>query len=473
MISIMRDTLKAANNTKPTNDEPSCLLSLITLTIPVWTFITFYLLLLLIHYLRHIQFINLYDRCTPSTAHFRYDFHLVFGKYTANYNRHESHIILDLLDNQLISTMTIQVPGSTIFNDSQVYMYEHVRKNLRSIKFSIYRRHPIKDVRCIRVAHSCNNLDSRLFIYGVNLYDSHGENKFFPITSVVKYRGTQWALNTTFEPKQDIDFTKLGCDIYDPFSISSQPTYMEFLVVIFFVWCSVFALSHVLRSTSVTLHALILSSVVGIVVAAIVFVYMRFIKTHTVDLHYETTCWKWIRSCSLVSLVLLSFGFWATSLRWLDDCETSSWMWPVSCVSAAIVLSLILLLVFYILRRRRKSTDTALLNESDSNLMKTNSKANIEFIREDAGSLFSSNPPAQNNTPLATVAQKKVNSKSKKTTGSQGSVATKASTSTGKKTTSKKKPLNNNEETLENAFANSEGGTYMKTKNRNSISQYV
>lgn len=440
---------------------------ILTLTIPLWTFVTIYLLLALIKYLRKIQYFKLYDRCTQKNAHFRYEFHVIIGKHTPNYNMFDSHIIIDLLDNQLVSTMTVQVPGSTIFNDNQAFLYNHSRPNLRCTAFTIFRKHPIKDVRCIRVAHSCSNQDSRLFIYGVNLYDvTNSENKFFPITSVVKYRGTHWALNTTFEPKVDGNFSKLGCNCYDPFGVSNWPTYPEILVFIFHLWASVFYFGHLITTDSImnslALHVLTIIFITGTSATVVAVVYLRFIKCHIVDQHYETSGWSFLAHVIVGFFLGLSIGFWSSAMRQTEACRDSSLSWITSSVISASTLTLIVLIIHFFTRRRKISIDNAILEESDSNLMKTNSRPNIEFAREDNSGFFQRN---QQFPQLQQVPRKNMQ------TGNSANIA---KVSTSKRTSSKRRSDRTREkkdETMEGAFESD--SKYIKTKNRNSISQYV
>lgn len=490
----------SSNNTTPSNtcsgDDKSTAyeLVLITLTLPLWSYVTLSLLLLLIHYLRSVQYTTIYDKCNSKNAHFRYDFHIIVGRYTLNYGKFDSHLIVDLLDNQLVPTMTVQLPGATVFNDNQVLTYRRTRNNLRCVNFSIYRRHPIKDVRCIRVAHNCNNPDSRIFIYGINLHDkTNAENKFFPILSVVKYRGTQWALNTHFEPKNDTNFKKLGCDCHDPFSFTSWPTYAEIILIIFYIWSACLCFGYLIPVeaiiSSVTLHALTVSFIAGTSAVVIALVYLRMIKNHVIDKHYDSSIWMLLQVFVFCLIMVLSFAFWSLSTGQLNSCKSQSIDWIKSCVSSASILTIIFLVIYFLFRLRRRKQDRVALVESDSILLKTNSRPNLEFVGEQNSftNFFQRNPtpnPQQHSEGRKSTPGQKSN-QTKGTTGSAGSTSTKASAGTvqtkrspslNKKKSNTPKASNNKddkkEETLDNAFAYS-SGVYMKTKNRNSISQYV
>lgn len=451
--------------------ETSFELVIFALTIPLWTFITINLILFLIHYLRYLQYFRLYDRCTRKNAHFRYDFRLVVGKYSSNYARYDSHLIVDLLDNSLISNMTIQVPGTTIFNDNFIFTYSRSRGELRTVTFSIYKKHPIKDVKSIRIAHSCSNQDSRLFVFGLNLYDvSNSENKFFPITSIVKNRATQWALNTSFEAKNEFNFTKLGCETYDPFGISAWPTYMELVVIIFFIWCSTFFFGYIITvssfSSNIPLHALTISSITAGFVALIGFLYLRFIKAHIIDEHYEAGFWLLTKTLTIAAIILTSVLFWSFALGQVNECKKASEDWLISSVSSGTLLTVLLIIIFLITRFRRMRLDKVALDESENNLMKTNSLPNIEFLPDENKA-----PAPQPNQPVKkSIASRK---SFKTSSGSKhGSGSKKPPNKRNITEDRANKNRNNNEETLDNAFMNSDG-SYIKTKNRNSISQYV
>lgn len=459
------------SNSSCSQDDTSFKSVILTLTIPLWTFITLNLLIFIIHYLRSLQYFKLYDKCTKKNAHFRYDFQLVVGKYSLNYNCTESHIIIDLLDNQLISVMTIQVPGSTIFNDNSVFMYSHSRHNMRSVSFTIYRKHPIKDVKSIRIAHSCNNPESRLMIHGANCYDAtNGENKFFPITSIVKYRGTQWALNTTFEAKSDTSFSKFGCGIHDPFGITIWPTYFELVYFIFFIWCSVFFFGYLIPVTnfnSIPLHALVVSAIsVGLLVISSV-VHFRLIKHHIMDQHYEPGPWFLMKIVSMITLLLTSLIFWSISLLQMSECNDLSKDWMQSTLLSSFLLSMVVIAVYLVLRWTKKASDQASLDECESLLMKTNSIANMQFVSEET-----KGPSTQPLNATRKSASKSLNIPLKMIPRAKSGSKKSNNIKKNKVIDKKQNKANNFIDDLDNPSLNSET-TYMKTKNRNSISQYV
>lgn len=429
---------------------------MLTLTLPLWTFIMFYLLIMLIHHLRRIQHFELYDKCTVKNAHFRYDFHILVGKHSINYNRFDSRLIVDLLDNQLISTMTIQVPGLTIFSDEHKFISKHPRSNLRSISFTIYRRSPIKDVHCVRVAHSCSNPDSRIVVYGVDLYDAtNGENKFFPITSLVKYRGTQWALVTTFEAKNDLSFQKLGTDTSDPFGYSIWPTYVELLTILLYIWCATFCFGHLIPVKeilqSVPLHSVAILFITGCSAVVISFVYLKLIKTHITDEHFDSIWWMMLKYFTIALVMAISFSLWFLSIRQSEKCLRDSMNWIISTLCCSTSLTLIFLVANYILKRKKMSSNQSLLDETNASLMRTNSKPSLEFVND------------------TQIQQRK--SRSDKTHTLKTS--SKAKTSSKKKTDeqNRHRDKRDDDETLDNAHGT--GSKYIKTKNRNSISQYV
>lgn len=464
-------------------------LAIITLTLPIWTFVTFYFLIFLIYYLRRIQYFKLFDKCLPRNAHFRYDFQMVIGKHSINYNKLESMIILDLLDSQLVSNMTIQIPGSTIYNEDQVFTYKHHKPNLRSVLFSIHRRLPIKDVKCIRLAHNCSQIDSRIYIYAVDFYDAtNSERKFFPVTSVIKYRGTQWALQTTFEPRNDVNFRKLGISCSsDLFSYSYWPSALEVLIIIFYMWGSMFCFGNLIGVKelldSTSLHATTISFLTASSVAVICFVYLYFIKSHLVDNHYDSLCFEVSQWIVLTTIVVVSTGFWILAFSQKDKCLKDTKEWVLSSVVSGVLLTIILLIIHLVFKSRRNTKEIHLFQETDATLSRTNSKTSLEFIDEPTTSWTSCCRSSEVDTNQLRAIKLDHGTKMLKNTTASTTQSIKAPTQSAKTTqgTSLKNGLKEvtgaktidssgrrEEETLDNAY-----GKYIKTKNRNSISQYV
>lgn len=445
-------------------------IALYTLTLPLWTLVVLYLLLMIIHHIRNRQHYYLFDRCNPKNAHFRYDFHIVVGKHTLNWMRYESMLIIDLLDTQLISTMTIQIPGGTIFNDHSVFMHNHCRRNLRFVNFTIYRRAPIKDVKAIRVAHTCSNPDSRLFVYGVDLYDAiNGETKFFPLNSLVKYRGTHWALNTTFEPKSELNFRKIGCDRIDPFGVSSWPSYVEIATMLAYIWSASLFFGYLIPvkniSHSVPLHALAIIFIVGSSAALISAVYLYFIKRHTTDYHYESNWWQLLKILTIFLLNAVAVVFWMTAAHQLEKCENEIQAWALSCVVAASILTLIMIFSYLIARKRKSSRDHVALVGQDATMMKTSSKQNLEFTQDTLFGTYQTKAQARSSQSKRTEATK--------TDEKAGKQQVKKK-SEGRQRVENNQNNDDNDDNLETAFAVSpHNSKYLKTKNRNSISQYV
>ena len=84
----------------------------IVMTLPLWLVTSLAALILLIHYLRKIQYCTLYDKCAVKNAHFAYDFQVILGKSSITYTERDSTLIVDLLDVNLVSLMTIQIPAA-------------------------------------------------------------------------------------------------------------------------------------------------------------------------------------------------------------------------------------------------------------------------------------------------------------------------------------------------------------------------
>lgn len=462
-------------------------LVMIAMTLPLWTFMTIYIILLLIHWARRRQYFCLYDKCTSRNAHFKYDFHLICGKHSINYNRNE-FIILDLLDNYTISTMSIQIPGSTVFNQTQMFMYRHSRPHLRCVQFTIYRRHPIKDVKCIRIAHSCSNPDSRLYIYGLDLHDdTNNEDKFFPIMSVVKYRGTQWALATTFEPKQETDFKKLGVECHDPFGYSNWPIYLELLTILLYIWCSSFCFGHLISigsiSASLPLHTLTILFIVATSTAVLSAIYLRFVKIHIVNGHYDSYGWYAVAVLYMLTVVAVSSGFWRLALNQSSECRSDSYQWLISTGACAIISTMLLLFTWWIASCRRSSQDHSALLETDANLIKTNSKEGIQFVNDPTQNICASfltqqeTSSARRTLDVARLVPNKVvvGKNAFKSTDRKTPKASASGSQTKKKTDDRAQEVvakkTEDNETLDTAF--NQGSKHMRVKNRNSISQYV
>lgn len=481
-VAAIMPHIRGTGSYRASNSTDSFELVMITLTLPLWTFITLYVLLMLIHHLRQLQYFNLYDKCTSRNAHFRYDFHIVCGRHSHNYNTNES-VILDLLDNHTVPTMSIQVPGPTVFNDHQIFMYRHSRANLRCIQFTVYRRHPIKDVKSIRIAHSCANPDSRLYIYGVDLHDeTNSESRFFPITTVVKYRGTQWALATTFEPKADVNFKKMGVDCHDPFGTTSWPTYSELVTILLYIWCSSFCFGHLIKvkdiADSVPLHALTIVFIVATSAAVLSAIYLRVIKVHIVNGHYDTNWWYFIQRIYFLMVIIVSLTFWSLALRQSNESRRKSLEWLLSTGASSIILTLILVLTWLLCSCRRCSNDLLAENETNAILLKTNSKEGIQFVNDPVQGLCASLRTTQESsssrrdhlrsaatkTTAAKNVMKSIDRKATKTTSAGGKQNKRTDEQAGVKKTE-------DNETLDTAFGH--GSKHMRVKNRNSISQYV
>lgn len=464
IVSDVSYTAEDRQNSRCFNDGSAFELVVLTLTLPPWTFLVAYLLLLLVHYLKSIQYFKLYDKCTPSNAHFKYDFKVVVGKQSTNYSRFDSSLIIDLLDNQQVSILTIQVPGSTLFHENQAFAYRFSRQPLRSASFSIYRKHPIRDVRTIRVAHSCHETDSRLVVYGLSMYDStNKEVKFFPVNSVVKYRGTHWALNTTFEARNDTSFQKLGCEIFDPLQESRMPTCIELVTIAFYIWCSALFFAHWIKEehtgSMIALHIVTIFAICGLTAATICVAYMMLIKTRINDRFFESNIWFFVKTIVLTLIFAASCTLLGMTYRQVQQCQQQSTRWAVSSLTVATILTIILMIVYTVFAWRKCKHDKGLLVETETNVMKTNSKQNIEFVEESNHFLYAN--------PQNIIVKRN----QKKTPGSASSKAGNSHQKRQRRGSKNSTPKNSNQETLDNAGMTD--SAYMKTKNRNSISQYV
>lgn len=438
-------------------------LVLIIITFPLWTFFTVATIILLIHYVRGLQHTKLYDKCTERNALFIYHFHIVVGRHSVNYNASDAVLFIDLLDHASVSSVTIQINGYSIYGPQAPFTYKHSRSGLNCVRFSLYRRHPIKDVRSIRAAHNCSNHESRLFVYGMNMFDNTSkENKFFPITTLVKHRTTNWALNTTFEHKSDQNFQTLGAQCHDPFAVSTWPTYMEVFIVLLFVCATSAFLAASISFTgaleSVTLHAFVIICLVGPVAAFLVFVYERFIKINVVDEHYATCLWATIKNFYVIIVLILSLTFYVFVAVQIEHCGQPALDWSKSTGWASAILAAGLIALYMWLQKKRIAREELTLQENDTALMKTNSRPQIEFNDDGPKGM-----DIMRASPLTTARKGTTNSSNKSLGKKIHKVASKEKR--GKVESAK------DDDGTDKPFA--DGSYYMRTKNRNSISQYV
>lgn len=503
-------------------------LVILVLTLPLWTLATIYLLLLLIIYLKSLLYFKFYDRCDKSTWHFRYDIELIVGKESHNFIRNDSGIIFDLLDNHQVSIMTIQVPNSTVFRDNQLLSLCKwaCSPRLKKVSFSVFRKGPLKEIKAIRVAHSSSDQEARLLIYGLKFHDvTNNEVRFFPINSIVRHRSTQWALNTSFELNNNIDFGKMGADIYDPFYHSTWPTYFELLMLLFFIWSSVFFFAYVISTSSFgawELHSLVVftcsfSSASFIGLTYLLLIKQRAQRDNTMQLDnnninninhssWSAMVWPIIGFVYKVCIILLSFGFVMHSLGQRNLTDTNTILWIKSSLAAGLVLSFIIILIYIICRFVKIHRDRRLLSTRDDDLMKTNSKPNLfdptlapkkvlgnTFMFKQVGSLpvQTTKKPSKDGSKGSTSEQNKDNSpnaKAKRTRSDQQRLHhhhhQKRSRSQQKKSNQDKNDVNDNDKkgptpVKSGSQDNLETGNpmsdnmYIKTKNRNSISQYI
>lgn len=259
------------------------------------------------------------------------------------------------------------------------------------------------------------------------------------------------------------NFKKPSFVWYDPSSISNWPTYTEILLIIFYLWCAALCFGYLIPVkallSSVTLHAFTVSFISWTSAVVISFVYLRLIKYHIVDQHYKSNFWRLVQGFMFCLIMVLSFGFWSLSTGQLNACRKQSIEWLISCVSSGAILTAILFITYFFFKYRKQRQDEAALNEGDANLMRTN-----DHLRQQ---------PADKRDPMAHKSNQ-----TKAGAGSSGSGPRKSAPH-GKKKPSESKEKGTNKEkkdrtddTLDNGYVNS-SGVYIKTKNRNSISQYI
>lgn len=304
------------------------------------------------------------------------------------------------------------------------------------------------------------------------------------MNSLIKYRGTQWALLTTFEPKNETSFSKMGVDCYDPFGYSFWPTYFEMLTIIFYIWCATFCFGHLISVTeigaNVTLHIVVIAFIVASTAAAICFVYLYLVKRHLVDQHYDSVWWLLLQDLVILFVIALSVGLWYLATKQTQKCKSAALDWLVSTLTCATILTLFFIFVYLILWFRKQKNDRINFAETDSALAKTSSKQNLEFSMDPMPSLWCGRTSAPPPAPIQATNSKRAGSKlGKNPTGKSGTRTSQTKPPPSNSKTQKVqqyKTAETNaptapEETLDNPFG--QETKYIKTKNRNSISQYV
>lgn len=454
-------------------------LVILTITLPIWTIVTIYLLILLILYLRSLQYFKYYDKCTPKKAHFTYDFQMVTGKHSSNFNPTDAAVIVDLLDNQSVSMMTIQIPCSTVYMERDFDICCNSMKRLRRVQFTIYRKHPLKEIKSIRIAHSSSNEpDSRLLIYGLQINDStNKEMKFFPITSVVKYRGTHWALNTSFEMSPDSSFSQIGADVYDPYEHPSWPTYQELLYLIFYIWSSVLFFTYLIPPTFIggkpIYQALVVLLATGLSAAIIGFVYLKTVKSNTLNQDPKLPVWLGISYVYISVMLVLCVAFCVVSFKatFMPDDQIKTW--AINATAVSIILTATFVVIFFVGLKMKSLQNSGSLLETDSMLMKTNSKSGLEFVDQLQPIPAPTKPQPttqQVSNPNPSTTLKKVVIKAPKTNSTKSLKQKKKGSDAKLKKDDAPAKQRPNDDAIDEKPSE---GMYIRTKNRNSISQYV
>lgn len=443
-------------------------LVLLTITLPLWSIGTIYLLILLICYLRSILYFRFYDKCTNKNAHFRYDFTAIFGKYSNNFNPVDANVMIDLLDNQSISVMTIQVPVSTILSDKDAYLCRRSTAHLQRVVFSVYRKNPLKEVKSIRVAHSSPESDAKIIIYGLQIKDSaNKETKFFPITSVVRHRGSHWALNTTFESKIDTGFNKMGVDQYDMFEHAVWPTSQEIVYLLLYIWSSVFFFAYLISIETVgsqVTHGVTIFITSCVTAFIIGFVYLKIIKPNANDSTPESNTWQYISLFYIDLIVIISVVFcvFASKISQYRD----PYHWIINTTVVSLTLTSLIILIFVIALNLRSIKNRSVLRETDAGLMKAGSGLAADFVDTPNNPAPKAIPQPLDQNSANSQSAKKAITKSIKTSSAKGSRNKKKSPMK----TKREKKAAIEDDAID---SNKSEGMYIKTKNRNSISQYV
>lgn len=258
------------------------------------------------------------------------------------------------------------------------------------------------------------------------------------------------------------NFKKPGCVCYDPFSVTNWPTYTEILLIVFYLWCAALCFGYLIPIkallSSVTLHAFTISFIAGTSAVVISFVYLRLIKYHIVDQQYKSNFWRLVQGFAFCLIMVLSFAFWSLATGQLHVCRKQSIDWLISCVSSGAILTAILFLTYFFFKYRKHRQEVAALIEGDATSMKTNDRARQQTVdKKDPVANKSNQSKAVGVSP---------------TTAKRSGPQNKKKASESKEKGGNKEKKEKNDDTLDNGYVNS-SGVYMKTKNRNSISQYV
>lgn len=499
-------------------------LVILTLTLPLWTIFTFHLLLLLIIYLRCIKYFNYYDKCNRLNAHFAYDIELVVGRESNNFCINDSLLIFDLLDNHAVSVITIQVASSSVFLESEVLSSFSCasNENLRKICFTIYRKQPFKEIKSIRAAHTCNAEDSRLYIYGLRIHDRTNKDvKFFPITSIVRNRSTQWALNTTFEADSGSSFAKMGAELHDPYEHSTWPTYIEILNLLFVTWSFVFYMAYLMPISLLgqwLVHSLVVYVIGALGIIVISLIYLLAIKANTYNQNnVNGKLPGYISNGFKLLIICLSLTFGVLTLKSEQFVsENEAFEWIASSILANSSLTITIIIIYISARIINIRQCNKLLRIRDNELARTNSKPDLftGFVNVNRARAILAlkakqdqhlqQKQASSQQITTTITGRMTKSSSKQQSGSkqqqypiksprrkhshhnqqqqqqQGNSSSKGKSTTA--TTSaamkvQKNAANFNEpieskDNLDNDKPSADN-LYIKTKNRNSISQYV
>jgi len=217
---------------------------------------------------------------------------------------------------------------------------------------------------------------------------------------------------------------------------------------------------------------------VAVTAIIICFVHLFFIKSHIVDLHYDSCFCESLEWLDIILVTLVSAALWTLTAYRVSKCWEASRYWVTGTTIVAVSLSVMVLLIDVIFQTVKHYADRRSLEETDAALAKTNSKSQLEFLDEPQPTGFlccgGTTRPVRTNLPPASAEPPKTGKTSKST-----SSAAKAAPSPGKPTTGgsrSKEPANKPKETTgtkKDDDSEAAHGRYIKTRNRNSISQYV
>lgn len=499
----------------PSSPQPSCEnafeIAYNVLYLPIWTFGFGLFFIVFARYLKNKLMFTYYDNCNKRNAHFKYFIEVMVGPHTRSYQQKETSLILDFFDNSMSNIMTIQIFGRTIFRTNKNFLTRsNPRENLYLIKFVIYKKTPLKEIKCLKIAHTCGKPEALIFVYGVDLFDAtNGERHFFPIPGPVKYRATHWAQASTYGQRNESNFRKLGCDSYDQLDLTPHLNYLDMLFLAYLLYGFIFMLClyiHIELINSLIAHIILIGIISLCTVAITAYLYWRFIKSHVQNRNNQTYRWTLGRLFALGLILSSAFACWLIVYRKLIQlCLSEVKRFLPTPLWCSLIVTVILALIYYYFWRRKMKSDQIICEALETETLRS-MKGKTSDNNADKLSVGSDQSTTIAKSPIKIDVNRQAASKQQIITDNHKLVeilknvvatdpkpiksapalretvktVTTQTANVGKRTTKsnkrKQSPNNRKEDFFNEAIdrAYSSGSeTYVKTRNPNSISQYV